>query len=227
VIASAAMAATAPAALAGPAGAFRFLPDGTADPMFGANGFVSTERSDIAQADFAGAPQADGSLVTAALGVDNPAASRDEFIVRRFLPSGAPDPAFGSAGVVVTRFDDGNMDVDALVVQPDGRVLVIGDGTFEGQIVVRYLPNGQLDPSYGSGGIATSPAPGTLEHATLDGFGRLLTTRSPTPTTPPNSASPPAQPPPTASRSTASTTRTAPPKPATTRSRSRSRLADR
>jgi hypothetical protein len=36
---------------------------------------------------------------------------------------------------------------------PDGRILVVGNG---GQLV-RLAVNGSLDPSFGSGGVVTSP----------------------------------------------------------------------
>jgi hypothetical protein len=44
--------------------------------------------------------------------------------------------------------------------QPDGRIVVAGEqgSTFAARrcIVVRYLPNGLLDPSFGGGGVATT-----------------------------------------------------------------------
>lgn len=65
------------------------------------------------------------------------------------------DPAFGAGGVVRTDLGGSDTLVD-VVVQPDGRIVAAGNAG--GVALVRYLPDGSLDPSFGSGGIVTGPS---------------------------------------------------------------------
>ncbi len=67
--------------------------------------------------------------------------------------AGGLDPAFGSGGKVLVSLS-GELPSDA-VLQPDGDLLVslgLGGGTGFG--VARFLPNGSLDSSFGTGGVA-------------------------------------------------------------------------
>ena len=70
---------------------------------------------------------------------------------------GALDPSFGSGGIVVTDFN-GSIDdaAFAIAVQPDGKVLAAGYAfsfaTNYDFALVRYLPDGSLDPSFGTNG---------------------------------------------------------------------------
>lgn len=74
--------------------------------------------------------------------------------VVRYLPDGKLDPSFGRNGVAIVRshsdFTDPIQPFTALALQPDGRILVtspIGE-------LSRLLPDGELDRSFGAGGIA-------------------------------------------------------------------------
>jgi uncharacterized delta-60 repeat protein len=94
--------------------------------------------------------QPDGMLVVA--GVSFNASDIADFALARYRPDGSLDPTFGSAGKVLTDFgSDSDDDAGALVIQPDGKLVVAGtsNGDFA---LARYLPNGALDPTFGSGG---------------------------------------------------------------------------
>jgi uncharacterized delta-60 repeat protein len=80
----------------------------------------------------------------------------------------ALDHSFGSAGVVtggVARSD--YREAAGLAVEDTGKVLVAGAGE-GGAAVVRYLPDGQLDPSYGEGGIAHLATVGVTSGASVE-----------------------------------------------------------
>src|SRR5436190_12438579 len=69
---------------------------------------------------------------------------------------GSLDPSFGSGGTVVTAIGAGDAAASAIAVQPDGRIVVAGfasNGTNDDFAVARYLTNGQLDASFGIGGV--------------------------------------------------------------------------
>ncbi len=65
------------------------------------------------------------------------------------------DPSFGAAGKVITAIGATSDTVRALVVQPDGKLVVAGvclsggNGVF---CLARYTADGSLDPAFGSGG---------------------------------------------------------------------------
>jgi uncharacterized delta-60 repeat protein len=66
--------------------------------------------------------------------------------------AGNLDPSFGSGGVVThTPGDDAYPSVDAIVVQPDGKIVAAGN-----EFLARYLPDGAPDPSFGEGGYVRS-----------------------------------------------------------------------
>jgi uncharacterized delta-60 repeat protein len=64
---------------------------------------------------------------------------------------GEVEPGFGGPGFVLTDVAEREAASDVLA-QPDGRVVAVG-GTEEAALLVRYRPDGSLDPSFGSGGI--------------------------------------------------------------------------
>jgi len=68
---------------------------------------------------------------------------------------GGLDPTFGTNGRVTTNISD-LAEARAVVVQPDGKIVVVGFARLNGSIdpaVVRYNSNGSLDTEFGSGGI--------------------------------------------------------------------------
>ena len=65
------------------------------------------------------------------------------------------DPTFGFGGKVTTPSGT-SADAEALVVQPDGRIVAAGSsfGSFQRRLLVlRYKPNGKLDKTFGGDGM--------------------------------------------------------------------------
>jgi uncharacterized delta-60 repeat protein len=77
----------------------------------------------------------------------------------------ALDPSFGTGGVVVetTPTELQVFSVRDLLVQPDGKILVVGYSAKNttAVVVARLDTNGSLDPTFGSGGLASFTPPGT------------------------------------------------------------------
>ena len=75
--------------------------------------------------------------------------------------SGDLDPTFGSGGKVVSDISAGLDFALAVTIQPDGRILAGGFATSSVTsrdfALVRYNPNGSLDPTFGSAGVLISP----------------------------------------------------------------------
>jgi uncharacterized delta-60 repeat protein len=111
----------------------------------------------------AAAMQSNGDIVVAGTTTGTTAAT--EFALARFLPTGQLDTTFGQGGLVTTVPKGEFPEVAALLVQPDGRILVAG-GAGSGlkkapspTVLVRYNPNGSLDSTFGTGGIVEEPTP--------------------------------------------------------------------
>ena len=141
-----ALAALAPVAAAQP---------GVLDPTFGDGGLVTTNLGRTSYHEGTDtAIQPDGKMVVAGLAYSSYTSA---FVVVRFNSDGSLDPSFGSDGVVVTpvrREWTYEAFAEAVVIQPDGRIIAAGEidnGRFF--VLVRYLPDGQLDASFGEGGI--------------------------------------------------------------------------
>lgn len=77
-----------------------------------------------------------------------------EQLGERIVPTaGALDPTFGVGGRVLTSFAIGvNEPVRDVAVQTDGKIVAAGDISTTRFAVARYLPDGSLDPSFGTGG---------------------------------------------------------------------------
>jgi uncharacterized delta-60 repeat protein len=95
------------------------------------------------------------------------------FFSARQFASAAPgdlDPAFGSNGRLLTRFPivsttfRPRSNSNALAIQPDGRIISAGQAVVQHSLggernafaVIRYLQNGNLDESFGTGGKLTT-----------------------------------------------------------------------
>jgi uncharacterized delta-60 repeat protein len=76
------------------------------------------------------------------------------------------DPTFGTDGKVLTDFDHSTDIANAVAVQADGKLVVVGttyqDNDFSGEdfAVVRYNPDGTLDQTFGAGGKVQTDFPG-------------------------------------------------------------------
>jgi uncharacterized delta-60 repeat protein len=91
-------------------------------------------------------------------------------------PPGSLDPSFGGDGVVTTDVSEGFDTASAVAVQRDGRIVAAGGAT-DDTALVRYRPDGRLDPSFGSGGIVVTPLSDALDMASdvlVQRDGRIL-----------------------------------------------------
>jgi uncharacterized delta-60 repeat protein len=144
----------------------RFLPDGRLDPAFGMGGAVATDLGSN-EIPTALLRQPDGTLIMAGSSVIiNPrnAAAIGTAFLARYQPDGGLDPTFGTGGAVTNFFGSGQLNNSGYVLarQPDGRFVVAGPtfttpGAPVGVLgVARFLPDGRLDPTFGTSGTVTT-----------------------------------------------------------------------
>jgi len=131
----------------------RYNADGSLDVGFNETGMLLTG---LTAAGFTGgglAIQPDGKIVVAGIGR---AGGADDFAVIRLLPDGSADTTFGNAGMVVTDMGAGRADVTSkVVVQPNGKILVVGSTNMSGDwnfALVRYNSDGSLDTTFNGTG---------------------------------------------------------------------------
>jgi uncharacterized delta-60 repeat protein len=148
---------------------------GDLDPTFGAGGIVATN---LGGSDYPAAVvlQPDGKIVIAGHRIVGPVdTSRYGILLVRYRPDGTLDATFGAGGFVVTEFGPGTIAyATAVVLQPDGKILVAGtagliSGVFGGALVARYHPDGTLDATFGTGGLVLGPGGGRALAIQADG----------------------------------------------------------
>lgn len=126
---------------------------GDLDPSFGSWGKVITLDAEGYESADGMVIQGDGKIVVTGsfLGPTG-----FDFIVARYTSAGVPDPEFGGGtGKVITPIGDYNDFGSRVGLQNGGKIVVAG--TYESGVgldfaLVRYLADGTLDTSFGSGG---------------------------------------------------------------------------
>ena len=151
----------------------RYLTDGTVDSSFGKAGLVITDFDDSLSYDYGSeiiyslAIQPDGKIVAAGQGYRYSLKGQESnnipnwnFQLARYLPDGRLDSSFGKNGKVETDFGQIEQGY-AMLLLPDGRIVVAGSTAplpfqpfelIEDFLLVRYLPDGRVDESFGDKG---------------------------------------------------------------------------
>lgn len=84
---------------------------------------------------------------------------------RQLLSASNLDPNFGSGGEVQTHFGASPTSAEQIWTDASGRTVVTGSDGNGDALLIRYLPNGTLDPQFGSGGKSVV----SLGGATING----------------------------------------------------------
>jgi uncharacterized delta-60 repeat protein len=152
----------------------RYNADGSVDTSF-SGGVVTTPVGSGNDAALAVARQPDGRIVVAGYGTGT---NRDVAVIR-FNLTGSIDTTFDFDGKVFAALSPGDDEARAVVVRPDGKIIVAGvaGNTPTQFFVARLNPNGSFDASFDGDGVAfTSIGPGDAEATGLavDSLGRIV-----------------------------------------------------
>jgi uncharacterized delta-60 repeat protein len=187
----------------------RLQPNGALDPNFGTGGLLLRQPpagfANWSETVSSVAVRPDGTVLiggSISLGTFPPTLPVSGwFLLTQLTPAGAFDLGFGDRGTVHTDLSRGTTMRDAtlrgITLQGDGKIVAAGmayqrNGGSAGfgagdQAVARYLPDGRLDPGFGSAGIVVSPAPpssrathtfygdSSARTVAVDGKGRIIT----------------------------------------------------
>jgi uncharacterized delta-60 repeat protein len=122
--------------------------DGSLDTTFSGDGKVIT---DLGGADEVGGMVVSGGKVIVVGCSDN------YFAIVQYTASGALDPAFSGDGKMKAKFGYPSPRLFAVTIQ-SGKIIVVGgsDGTGGDAFLARYTADGNLDSTFGEGGIITT-----------------------------------------------------------------------
>jgi uncharacterized delta-60 repeat protein len=143
----------------GEQGLARYNTNGTLDTSFGTGGLVTTSADTI----FGIAILSNGQIVVGAAGALAVQAAR-------YNTNGTLDTTFGAGGIASVRpFSPNFFDASSggLALQKDGKILVAA-----GNALVRFLGNGQIDSTFGTGGVV--PLLFTANRINLLANGKIL-----------------------------------------------------
>lgn len=137
---------------------YSYAAGGTLDTTFDVDGKVTTDFTGFVDEANAVAVQADGKILAA--GLSRTSTGDTDFGLTRYLSTGGLDASFSGDGKLTTNFFNGADEARAIVVQPDGNILVAGfvvgsTGSIDFGLA-RYRPDGSLDTTFGSGGKVTT-----------------------------------------------------------------------
>jgi uncharacterized delta-60 repeat protein len=127
----------------------RYLPAGLLDPEFGTGGKVTTSIGGMYDSANSVAIQPDGKIVVAGNAYNG---SNYDFGLVRYLSNGSLDTAFGTSGKVTTAVGGESDTGNSVAVYPDGKIVVAGSSSNNLLALALYLPDGSLDPEFGTGG---------------------------------------------------------------------------
>jgi uncharacterized delta-60 repeat protein len=138
-------------------GLVRYTAAGELDTTFGTNGITVTTFAGIAFDPFGFAVQKNGDFLIG--GVATTKSGRNEFGLARYTSNGVLDTTFGTNGLVTTKVGTRSDAPSALLLQPNGQIVMGGFEVARGNIpgmmsLVRYNSDGNLDTTFGKGGIS-------------------------------------------------------------------------
>jgi uncharacterized delta-60 repeat protein len=127
----------------------RYNANGTLDTSFSGDGRQTSDFGGFEEARGV-ALQADGKIV--AVG-----AAGSYFAIARYNSNGTLDTTFSGDGRQTTNFGGDFDQANAVALQSDGKIVVVGSGGPDTAFAVaRYNPDGSLDPSFSGDGMQTT-----------------------------------------------------------------------
>jgi uncharacterized delta-60 repeat protein len=135
----------------------RYNPDGSLDTSFDGDGKVLTGNGYyIDDGGHAITLQEDGKILVAGMTIIKiDYSSYRKFIVARYNLDGSLDTTFDGDGMVIPDFNGYSEFANDILVQPDGKIVVVGRTDSAGTIdfaLARYNPDGSLDTSFDEDG---------------------------------------------------------------------------
>src|SRR5436190_15093526 len=148
----------------------RYNANAALDSSFGTGGIESVpfKRSNATVLDTALQP--DGKIIAAG-------SSFNSMALARYNNNGRLDTSFGHLGVVTTTFGEGRTVANSVALQSDGKIVLAGYAVVSQQLafaLARYNSDGNLDPTFGVGGVLTTTQRGGAYAVAVQPDGKIL-----------------------------------------------------
>ncbi|WP_229245224.1 T9SS type A sorting domain-containing protein [Dyadobacter aurulentus] len=153
--------------------------DGSIDTGFGNNGVsvISVGQLGLWQSVRAIAEQGDGKIVAAGFSEvfdEITQKSFNQIALIRFGTGGLQDPTFGEEGIVTTRIGEDDV-ATSIGIQADNKIVVLGRTrtkkySYPDFILARYSSEGDLDNTFGNGGIVIT----SFDNTDDEGYAMIL-----------------------------------------------------
>lgn len=127
----------------------RYNSDGSLDASFSDSGVVITDLGAY-DTGYNLIIQPDGNILVA--GTSDKGNMHSDFALVRYKNNGSLDRTFGVNGKVITDSNDWCESGYDIILQPDGKIVMVGEYPDVGTLLVRYHSTGSLDTSFGDGG---------------------------------------------------------------------------
>ena len=143
-------------------GLVRYTSAGELDTTFGTNGITVTTFAGIAFDPFGFAVQKNGDILIGGVATTTPGLNK--IGLARYTSNGVLDTTFGTNGLVTTKVGTRSDAPSALLLQPNGQIVMggfeVAGGNIPGMMsLVRYNSNGTLDTTFGNGGLSLANVP--------------------------------------------------------------------
>jgi uncharacterized delta-60 repeat protein len=152
----------------------RYNANGSLDKRFAKNGKITTDFFRNVDSISAVAIQPDGGIIVAGFAqLGGNGGNPRVFALARYRSDGNPDTSFGNGGALTTSFGGNFAAASAVMVQPDGKIVVAGTVDFNADVpgsgldfaLARYNANGTLDGTFGKGGKVVFDFFGSFDQA--------------------------------------------------------------
>ncbi len=119
--------------------------------------------------------QTDGKIILAGQAQTGTFTWNTSLALVRYNTDGSLDSSFGTGGIVLTDFDSSTVKANAVVLQPDNKILIAGNigASSSWCLVARYNTDGTLDTSFNGG--HSIGLPGTAKGLALQTDGKIVT----------------------------------------------------
>lgn len=133
----------------------RYLEDGSIDSTYGTNGSTVSTKPSANDYSLTSVMLPDNSVIQ--VGYEYPV---NKVHIEKYLANGNLDNSYGVNGEVDLNPSTFNDYITSSVIQPDGKLVLAGyniSGSVFSSLVIRLMPNGDYDNSFGTGGIYLEP----------------------------------------------------------------------
>ncbi|MBP6310808.1 MAG: T9SS type A sorting domain-containing protein [Flavobacteriales bacterium] len=157
---------------------FRYLPDGTPDSTFHADGLMTFQSFSGFNVLTSMALQDDGEIVVTGFG----GSGQYNVVLARVLPNGNLDQAFGASGYATLDLSLGDDMASSVAIQNDGKIVIVGSTDYYpnyNMFIARFHADGWLDNTFGVDGLSTISISALDDNATdlvLQPDGKFLIT---------------------------------------------------